>query len=236
MNKFPPEEALAEQLKNLPIGLKKAREYRRFSIKESIQWIGIPPSRLQNYEQGKYIPSLPELESFAYLYHVSLSSLFQLQELEEIQNTPEVDALHRLIEIRNHIIQTALQIEVEKSEKNLNQIAQMVGVSAKKIKRYLLGTSEIPFDDLMRLSEALNLDFSIIYDHTSPAGKWLDKQKKNRLFDFLPTEAQDFVIDQENLPYIELAKKFKSTGLENLDALSNALDNFLNLVRKNGES
>jgi len=49
--------------KNLTI----AREACGKSVKECSLLLDIPTSRLKNFETGKYIPSLPEIEALSFL-------------------------------------------------------------------------------------------------------------------------------------------------------------------------
>ena len=69
--------------------LEKAREASGKSLKEISDLLGIPSSRLKNYEKGKYIPSLPELESISYIYRIPLFLLAGNEPKSDFNITPD---------------------------------------------------------------------------------------------------------------------------------------------------
>ena len=84
---------LPYSIDNLAEGLKKAREFRGITVKVCCNLLGIPTNKLQNYENGKYIPSLAELEALSYIYSVPLAALFNPGDYPEIFKVPDADQL-----------------------------------------------------------------------------------------------------------------------------------------------
>ncbi len=171
---------------NLAEGLKKAREFRGITAKDCSVLLGSPTNKLQNYENGKYIPSLAELEALSYIYNVPLAALFQPFDYPEIFKVPDADQLQQLLQIRKRIISTTLQIAFEKKGSSLQEMAKIVGLSTEKIKRFLNGEIEIPFNDLQRIASSLDVDINSLMDSESQIGQWQDFQKKKIAYAKLP--------------------------------------------------
>lgn len=194
---------------HLAEGLKKAREFRGISFKDCGSLLGIPTNKLQNYEKGKYVPSLIELEALSYIYSVPLAALFSPQEYPDIFKVPDAEQLKQLLQIRIRIISTTLQIAFERTSKSLKEISKAAGVSVDKFIRYLGGEVDIPFDDLQRITNALDLDINTLMDSESPIGLWQNLQKKKITFASLPEEARAFLTKKENWSYMEVVEKMK---------------------------
>ena len=205
---------------NLAEGLKKAREFRGIPVKECCTLLGIPSNRLQNYENGKYIPSLAELEALSYIYSVPLAALFNPGEFPEIFKVPVADQLQQLLEIRKRIISTTLQIAFLKTGKSLKEISKIAGLSVAKCKRFLAGEKDIPMDDLQRIASGLDLDLNTLMDSESQIGQWQEFQKKKIAFAKLPDTAIAFLTQKENWPYMEVVEKMKQLEPKKLETLA----------------
>ena len=145
-------EALAE-------GLKLAREASGKSTTECGKLLGISASRIRSYESGKYIPSLPELESLSYIFNIPLPALLDPQALSKFIHKPDTEQLKQLLDIRLHIIATRLQLARENQKISYKELSKQTKISASRIKRYERGELPIPLDELTALSEALNENF-----------------------------------------------------------------------------
>ncbi len=182
---------------HLAEGLQKARDYRGISLKDCGGLLGIPANKLQNYEKGKYVPSLTELEALSFIYSVPLAALFFPEEYPDIFKVPDSEQLKQLMQIRKRIISTTLQIALERTGKSIKEISKAAGVTVSKVKRYLGGEIDIPFGDLQRLTGALDLDINSLMDSESPIGRWQELQRKKIAFSQLPEEARDFLNKKE---------------------------------------
>lgn len=207
---------------NLAEGLRKSREFRGITVKDCCSLLGIPTNKLQNYENGKYIPSLAELEAVSYIYSVPLVALFNPKDYPEIYKVPNAEQLQQLLQIRKRIISTTLQIAFEKTGKSLKEISKMAGLSVSKFKRFLGGELEIPFNDLQQITKSLNLDINTLMDTESQIGQWHKYQKKKLAFTKLPDPAQNFLTQKENWPYMEAVEKMKSMEPEKLETLADS--------------
>jgi transcriptional regulator with XRE-family HTH domain len=212
---------------NLAEGLRLAREMRGKSIKESSQLLGLPSSKLRNYEKGKYVPSLPELESLSYFYNIPLGAILNPELLDQYVNDPDSEQLQSLIKIRTQFIATNLQISREKSGKSAKQISKETSISTSKLRKYENGESYIPLDDLGKIAESLDIDIEELLDNQSPIGLWQKSQKQMQSFSQLPEEIQSFALSKDNQPFISFTKKVKAIGIENLEKLADVIQKII---------
>lgn len=211
-------------------GLKLAREASGRSIKECSRLLGITTSRLRSYEDGKNIPSLPELESLAYIYNIPLPALLEPQTLSKYIHNPDEEQLKQLLDIRLRVIATHLQLARENSGKSYQELSKETAISPSRLKKYGGGEIAIPLNDLTALAEALDLDFENLLDHDSPIGIWQASLVKMQSFSELSGETQVFALSPENQPYISFVNRLREIGQEPLrhlaDSIQIILDSF----------
>ena len=209
-------------------GLKIAREASGKSTTECGQLLGISSSRIRSYESGKYIPSLPELESLAYIYNIPLPALLDPQSLPKYIHQPNTRQFKQLLDIRSHIIATRLQLAREKQGISYKELSKQTNISVSRIKRYEHGEQPIPLNELTSLSEALGMDFANLLDSESPIGNWQTTLIKMQSFSELPDETQAFALNPANQPYIALAKQLQEIGQEKFKKLAESIQDILN--------
>lgn len=219
-------------IEHLAKNLSIARKASGKTIKECSTLLNIPTSRLRNYEAGKYIPSLPEIEALSFLYRVPILAFFELDTAKNLTHTPESTQLHRLVEIRQRIISTRIHLAREKADLSMKQLSQTTSIPTSRIKRYEKGTSPIALDDLQKILNALDLDLDMFFDHKSPLGNWQNTQSKNMTFENLPDELKEFIVDSNNLHYLYAARDLSKIGIERLDNLSNSLARLTDELQK----
>ena len=210
--------------KNLTI----AREACGKTIKACSLLLDIPTSRLKNYEIGKYVPSLPEIEALSFLYSIPILSFFQKDAVENHIHTPESVHIQRLVEIRQLIIGTRIHLAREKAEISMKQLSKTTSIPTSRIKRYEEGTTPIGLDDLQEIIDALNLNLDDFFDHESPLGNWQNTQSKNIAFEHLPRELKEFIADSNSLPYLKVAHNLSKIGIDTFINLSDSLSELAN--------
>jgi transcriptional regulator with XRE-family HTH domain len=198
--------------------------------------LGISTNKLKNYEKARYVPSLTELEALSYIYGVPLTALFNPEQYPDVFKVPDANQLKQLLQIRMRIISTTLQIAFKRTGKSLKEISKIVGISVSKFKHYIGGVSDIPFEELQRITSALDLDLNSLMDSDSPIGQWQDLQKKKIAFVQLPENARIFLTKKENWPYIETIEKMKLIDPERLKSISESLHKLAELLLANQES
>jgi transcriptional regulator with XRE-family HTH domain len=213
----------------LAAGLVKAREYRQLSRNSCSQLLGIPVGRLRNYEEGKYVPTLPEIEGLAYIYGLPLTALFDPREIDHLINEPDADNLQQLIRIRGHIISTRLQIAFDQSGKTLREITKETGLSASRIRKYLNNALEMSYDDLCVLSGVLGMDTHSQFDTDSSIGRWQAMQSRMARFCRLPEDIQEYVIAEDKTELLRVAHRLMDLDLQSLRTLSDSLQTIMDL-------
>ena len=223
-------------LQLLAKNLEKAREASGKSLKDISNLLGIPSSRLKNYEKGKYIPSLPELESISYIYRIPVFRLAGIEPNANFNLAPNADQLQQLIEIRQEIISTRLLLAREEKDISIKDLAKQTGVTPGRIKRFETGSSQPQIDELINISRALAIDFSEFVDDDSPIGNWQEEQV---IFDHirkLPKDLLEFIADPQNRPHLEVAKSLSKIGVADLEQLRDALGNLLSGISSANDS
>mgnify|MGYP001167491469 CR=1 FL=1 len=211
-------------------GLLKAREFRGLGLKETAELLGISAAVLKSYENGRYLPSLPTLESLAYIYQIPLDILLSPDKLDDFTYQPNTEQLQQLMKVRRNIISTTLLIALEKIGLSQKDLADRSGVSRSKIQRYLNG-DDIPLDDLEKISNAISVDQKQLFDTESQIGLWQVKQKAFEKFSQLPEEIIGFLGNNENLEFINLAKSLSSLELAELEKLTDSLNQLRQLMQ-----
>ncbi len=207
----------------LPEGLKLARESRGKSRKECSQILDIPSNKLKNYEEGKYIPSLPEIESLSYFYNVPLPALFNPDLLPAYSHDPDANQFKQLLDIRLHVIAARLQLAREKSGKSYRELSKETAISSSRLKKYENGDTGVPLDDLEKIAAALEVEFSEFTDKESPIGLWQESLSKMHAFNQLPQEIQSFILDNQNQSFIDLTRNLQRIGLDDLTKFSDLI-------------
>lgn len=210
--------------KNLTIARKACGK----TVKECGLLLNIPPSRLKNYETGKHVPSLPEIEAFSFIFRIPVLALFQKDTVKDLLHTPESVQIQRLVEIRQQIIGTQIHLAREKAEISLKKLSKTTLIPTSRIKRYEEGITPIAMDDLQKITITLNLDLDNFFDHESPLGNWQNTQAKNIVFEHLPEEIKEFIADLNNLRYLKIAQNLSKIGIDTFNNLSDSLAELTN--------
>ena len=200
-----------------------AREACGKTVKECSLMLGIPTSRLKNYEKGKYVPSLPELETLSFLFRIPILAFFKEHGVNDYILTPKSDQTQRLIEIRQQIIGAQIHLAREKLKLSLQKLSKTTSIPSTRIKRYEEGTAPIAVDDLQKIVNGLNLDLNEFFDQKSPLGIWQNNQSKNKAFEHLPEEIKEFIANSNYLHYLKIAHQLSMVDIETVKNLSDTL-------------
>lgn len=92
----------------------------------------------------------------------------------------------------------------------------------RSLKQYELGAAGIPTPDLEAICLALDIPLSTCFDQHGPIGKWRNQQETIQKFDLEP-DAQHFVTQPVNRPYLELARRLSELNVEKLRAVAEGL-------------
>lgn len=191
------------------------------SIKNCADAIGVSSLYYKKFENGEIQLTLPELETLTAFLNISFFEIISDQEKSQI--SPDISSSAHLIEIRNSVIGTLLQIEREKRNISQKETSKLCAISPSRLRRYESGSTGIPLDDLLKLANFLSMDIDIFLDKNSPIGIWQQDQQNVLSFLTLPTDLQNFINDPANKPYLELTKALKNYKSEDLKTMADAI-------------
>ena len=223
-------------VQQLAEALDKVREFRNITSKDVCQLLDIPTSKLTNYEKGKYAPTLPEIESLAYIYDIPINALFSPEELEELIREPDKQKLGELRNIRRQIISTQINIAFDNSGQSIKELAANTGLPLSRLNKYLSNSLEIPFDDLLVLTKALRIDIQQLFDSQSSLGQWQMERSRQLLFSKLPEEIKAYVVTSANSSMIAVTEKIRALDKPALRALIDALEKVLQMDEFEGDA
>jgi hypothetical protein len=89
----------------------------------------------------------------------------------------------------------------------------------------------IPLPDLIRLAEIVELPLDDLVDKDSPIGLWQTLQENAGRFNQIPEEDRSFVLSDENLSFLALARQLKMVGLDDLAKLSESIRQVIESTR-----
>ncbi len=209
--------------KKLGVLIRDARLAARRNLDECAQAIGVTKGVFRAYEEGRYAPSLPELEILVYFLKLPMDHFWGKASLSDEQAPAEPLDLPRLIELRQRMIGALLRQERNNASLSIKALTQETGISPARIKAYELGERPIPLPELEALLTALAGRIEIFFDQSGPIGQWMTDQKSMQQFLELPKELQAFVCQPVNRPYLELAIKLSSMSTDKLRSVAEGL-------------
>ncbi len=219
-------QALQLRAKKLGVLLRDARLSSGKSMKDLGAAIGISASTLGAIERGESSPSLPELEVLAYALGVPLAH-FWSERLVSVAGALDGLDTQRLLVLRQRSVSTLLRQARAASGLSQKDVSDRTGISTSRIRRFESGETPVPLPELEHLVAALGVPLDGFMDAHGPIGEWHLAQRAQHNLSSLPADLQDFVADNENRVYLELAQRLRSVSREKLQALRDALDALL---------
>ena len=211
-------------LRNRIIGL-LLRDVRRRSGRtkaECAQALGVSPSMINAYEEGRASISLPELEVLGYLLDTPVSDLTEREpKLQASEDSLDFEAL---LSLRHRIIGALLRQARSDSEMKREELAELLSHSTGRIADYERGVQAVPISELELLAQKLDLPLDYFRNgHKGTVGKWHRQKEIDRRFHQLPTDVQDFVTKPVNIKYLELAMKLSEMPASKLRSIAEGL-------------
>ncbi len=205
----------------LGVLIRDAREAAELSIEACAAQIGVPADTLAEWEFGKAMPNLPQLELLAYTLNLPISHFWgtdtTLRTDRELHNPQEY------VLIRTRIIGGMLRAAREQQNLSPEDLAAQAGVSPGHINAYELGQRPIPTPVLVSLAAACKVNLNYFLENGNRVGSYLLLQEDVRQFNALPADVRHFVAAPINQPYIELAMKLARLGTDELRAIAEAI-------------
>ncbi|MBN1373699.1 MAG: helix-turn-helix domain-containing protein [Anaerolineaceae bacterium] len=209
--------------RKLGILILDSRRAARRTIEECAEALGVPPEKFQAYETGQESPSLPQLELLSLYLNVPLDHFWGKQALSTTTSGPMLEERDRMVMLRNRVIGASLRLARTNAKLSLTEFAENTGLPEDTLKQYELGAAGIPTPDLEAICLALNIPLSTCFDQHGPIGKWRNQQETIQKFLDLEPDAQHFVTQPVNRPYLELARRLSELNVEKLRAVAEGL-------------
>lgn len=200
------------------------REIDQLPVEEIATYLGISSEDWRKFETGELSPSLPQLESLANFFQISLDIL--LKDLPEgVPEKIDPSKIAPLHSLRDRII--AVTIKRARLEQNRTQkdLAVSLDTDEATIAELESGKISIPLPDLEVICSELGISLKSLVP-----GQELQSQQemsntpaKSEQPLPLPPELYTFVSNSSNLPYLHLAKKLSEMDAHKLRGIAEGL-------------
>lgn len=209
--------------KKLGILIRDARLASRRSIKECAAAISVSNGIFKAYEEGRRAPSLPELETLVYYLELPINHFWKNETLSDAPARVADLNLPRLTGLRHRMIGALLRQARMNASLSLKSVAEQIGISTNRLKRYELGELPIPLPELEAILKTLGGQIETFFDQGGPVGQWMNQQKAIQQFLDMPVELQNFVCQPVNRPYLDLARKLSEMSTDKLRSVAEDL-------------
>jgi len=217
-------EALAIRRKILGVLLQGARLRAGRTKKECAEAIGVSPSTITRFEDGRKDVALPQLELLAYLLNVPVSSFFRDKDQEKLVTEDPELPLEQVMELRDRIIGVLLRQARTEAGLSQKDMGRHLGVSARRIAQYEYGQRSVPVAQLQHVAEVLGLPIDYFLDEgVGRVGQHEQVQNQFERFSELPDDVRAFVSRYTNLPYLRVAIRIAGMDADRIRKIAEGL-------------
>jgi transcriptional regulator with XRE-family HTH domain len=174
------------------------------------------------FEQGISSPSLPQLEMLAYFFKVPLNSLLKPA---EVTKRPGIDpsAVSNLLALRDRIISAILKQKRLENGMEIDELADKANLSPESIYRYENDQAAIPQTTLEKLCKVLDVSLNSLFSSISVENQPISQETLKDNQPQLPDEVSEFIANENNIPYLELAKKLSRMDAARIREIAESL-------------
>ncbi len=218
------------KMKKMGMKLAMARQNRGYSLADLSRETGIDTVALAAFEQGASNPSLPQLESLATTYELSIDVFITDKPIELKKINFDTVGLVRREKLHDRMI--GLQIKKQRLDQSISieTLAKSCGVTQSEMEAFESGLSSIPFLILVALCHELGISYEI-FTSVKPAvhteSKKAEESQQQVLSQKpaldLPEELQEFINKPVNLPFVELAHKMSQMDAKKLRQIAESI-------------
>lgn len=200
------------------------REINHKPVEETAKYLGISPDDWMRFETGDSSPSLPQLESLSYFFHVPLDIMLT-DTAAGITKEVDPSKVAALISLRDRIIAATIKRTRMEQNRSQNDLALSLETDEATITELESGKISIPLPDLEVICSELGISMktlSSVQDMNSQQEANTIPAKNEESLS-LPQDLYDFVANAANLPYIQLAKKLSEMDAGKLRGIAEGL-------------
>lgn len=201
------------------------RSINGISLDDTAAILGVSSDEMLKYETGELSPSLPQLESLALFFKTPLVALTAENPIE---SEKEVDSekIKTVIGLRNRIIAAMIKRTRLEQNRSLKDLAASLGVDESSLESCESGKVSIPLPDLEVICSELGISINALANKppqqtTGQSVEMDTTEPKSSIA--LPQDLYDFVANNANLPYIQLAKRLSEMDAEKLRNIAEGL-------------
>lgn len=205
----------------LGVLIRDARQSAQMSATTCAERVGVPVETLDDWELGRAVPSLPQLELLAYTLRLPISHFWGTELLAPEQHQLlDAEEYHKL---RDRLIGMALRKARRNARLTVAELAEAAGVSADHVRAYETGLRAIPTPVLASLASACRVNMTHFLENDNRVGRYLLLQEDIRKFSDLPETVRQFVAQPVNEPYLDLALRLSQMETDELRAIATAI-------------
>lgn len=200
------------------------RDANEKSIVKTASFLGITPDELMKFESGETSPSLPQLESLAHFFKVPLDALVDQNPIEPVVKfTPE--KIPAIISLRNRIIAVLIKRARLDQNRSAEEIETNFGLEAGTLEGYESGKVSIPLPALEGICSILGISLNSLASNPAQPVQHETQPEVTPVAETLqlPEEIYDFVANNSNLPYLQLAKRLSEMDAAKLRNIAESL-------------
>lgn len=201
--------------------IKGARLHAGRSQEECARVLDISTDAFAEAEEGKYLPSLPDLEALAIYLDIPMGYFWGTENLDKSQL--QVDFAN-MISLRNRVIGVLLRQLRLKQRRTQKELAEAIGVEPKLVRQYETGQDSIPYLHLEQLGQELGVTIEHFTEtERGPLGRHEAQYKVRRLFSEMSPEIQAFLLNPVNASYLETAWRLSEMDVDKLRQIAESL-------------
>jgi transcriptional regulator with XRE-family HTH domain len=210
--------------KKLAVLIRDARLASGKEVELCAAALGVTGAEFEAFETGERSPSLPQLESLAFLIDVPLDH-FWGDTLRSTGRPPLRDGLWKnRLKLRDRIIGAMLRKARLEAGLSAEKLAEQASSTPALIDAYELGEMSVSLPDLEGLASILNRSIYDFLDSQSPVGVWAEQKRSVQEFMALVPNLKTFVVRPESRPYLEMAQRLSEMPVEKLRAAEALLE------------
>ncbi len=200
--------------KIIGILIRAARERTGKPLKKCAAVIGRSPATFRKIEAGTTEIGVAELVSLSRFLGVPIEYFFS----EDVTLTDQDTAHFRLSQSAEQQAQIGKQLQEARRQAGLKQkeLASALGCSTRMISQYEQGKRDLPAGHALQLMEILDLSLPQLLPDEALAAQYQ--------MNSIPDEVRQFVLNAENLPYIQAAMRLQKMAPADLQRLAAILD------------
>lgn len=214
---------LAIQAKIFGVMLQDARQLTGKTLNECAEVLGVSSRVYRSYELGKKAISLPELEVLAYYLNMPLSRFWDGDIVSDDADARMEVNVTAMLPIRHKLVGARLRAAREGQHITAKEMAEVVGITTRRLSLYELGEMPIPITELELMCNRLGLRVADFVEADGPLAQFELRRQAQAQVGKMTPEMQQFIGNPSNLPFIELAMRLSTMNVNRLRTVAESL-------------